>query len=83
MNIMKPVAHFFADRSGAITVDWVALTAAVVVIGIGLVYTVFGPDNTSGISAVVIGLTGELAQAATNIDGYVADQPLPVPLGGS
>ncbi|MEM7547522.1 MAG: hypothetical protein AAF367_18495 [Pseudomonadota bacterium] len=72
----------WADETGAVTVDWVALTAAVVVIGIGIAYAVFGPDGTSGINAVVTSLTDELAQAATNIDGSISSLSVPPPLSG-
>ncbi|WP_179961571.1 hypothetical protein [Pikeienuella piscinae] len=78
---VKKVLRFAADESGAVTVDWVALTAAVVVIGIGLTYAVFG-NQTSGIGGLVTNLTNELSQAATNIDGAVATS-LPDPAGGN
>ncbi len=69
------------NESGAVTVDWVALTAAVVVIGIGLAYAVFGTSG-SGVGGLVTNLTNELGQAATNISGAVATS-LPDPVGGS
>ncbi len=71
MSYLNIIRRFAADKSGAVTVDWVALTAAVVIIGIGIVYAVFGND-TSGIGSVVNNLDGELTQAATNISGAVA-----------
>lgn len=77
---VKKALRFAADESGAVTVDWVALTAAVVVIGIGLTYAVFG-DQDSGIGGLVTNLTNELSQAADNIDGAVATS-LPDPAGG-
>lgn len=71
MSYLNIIRRFAADKSGAVTVDWVALTAAVVIIGIGIVYAVFGND-TSGIGSVVNNLDGELTQAATNIENAVA-----------
>lgn len=71
MSNLNIIRRFAADKSGAVTVDWVALTAAVVIIGIGIVYAVFGND-TSGIGSVVNNLDGELTQAATNIENAVA-----------
>ena len=71
LNLMIKLRSFAADKSGAVTVDWVALTAAVVVIGIGLVYAVFG-SGTDGVAGLVDNLTGELTTASTNIDGAVA-----------
>ena len=70
-KIFNRIRAFAADKSGAVTVDWVALTAAVVVIGIGLVYAVFG-SGTDGVAGLVDNLTGELTTASTNIDGAVA-----------
>ena len=64
--------RFAADKSGAVTVDWVALTAAVVIIGIGIVYAVFGSGD-DGVNGLVTNLTAELGQAATNISDQVAD----------
>lgn len=69
-TIMNRFRSFVEDKSGAVTVDWVALTAAVVVIGIGLVYAVFGTGQ-DGVAGLVDNLTGELNQAATNIEGSV------------
>lgn len=71
MSYLNQVRHFAADKSGAVTVDWVALTAAVVIIGIGIVYAVFGTGD-SGVNAVVTNLTSELGVAATNISGAVS-----------
>lgn len=71
MSYLNIIRRFAADKSGAVTVDWVALTAAVVIIGIGIVYAVFGND-TSGIGSVVNNLDGELTQAATNLENAVA-----------
>lgn len=66
MSYLNIIRRFAADKSGAVTVDWVALTAAVVIIGIGLVYAVFGTDD-SGIGAVVNNFGDELDTAAQNI----------------
>lgn len=65
---------FASDKRGAVTVDWVALTAAIVVIGIGLAYGVFGTGSTgvTGLVETFAGSSGELAQAGTNISGAVA-----------
>lgn len=68
LNFTNTARRFVADKSGAVTVDWVALTAAVVIIGIGIVYTVFssGPD---GVAGLVTNLNDQLGVAATNIQG--------------
>lgn len=74
LTILKLAAagrRFGKDNSGAVTVDWVALTAAIVIIGIGITYSVFsGPD---GVNGLVSNLTGGLETAAGNIEGAVDD----------
>lgn len=74
MSYLNFIRRFAADKSGAVTVDWVALTAAVVIIGIGLAYAVFGTD-TSGIGAVSQNLQTELGVAAGNLAGQVGALP--------
>ena len=37
---MKLIARFFQNEDGAVTVDWVVLTAAIVGLGIGVIATV-------------------------------------------
>ena len=54
-NLMNKFRAFAADKSGAVTVDWVALTAAIVVIGIALVYAVFGTGSDNGFSGLAAG----------------------------
>ena len=39
---MKLFTNFFADEDGAVTVDWVVLTAAIVGLGIAVLSTVAG-----------------------------------------
>ncbi len=54
-------SFFLHDDRGAITVDWVALTAGILGLGIAVVYTVF----ESGVA----GATGELNE---DLDGTAA-----------
>lgn len=42
---MKLFTNFFADEDGAVTVDWVVLTAAIVGLGIAVLSTVSGGSN--------------------------------------
>jgi hypothetical protein len=58
--IKSKLALFKRDMSGAVTVDWVVLTAAVIGLGIGVV-TVFS-DGTTGAAATS---NQNLAQAMT------------------
>lgn len=74
LKLAVSARRFAKDNSGAVTVDWVALTAAVVIIGIGIVYAVFGTGD-DGVAGLVTNLTGELGQAAENIDGATGDLP--------
>ncbi len=43
---MKLFTKFFADESGAVTVDWVVLTAAIVGLGIAVLTSVSGGTTT-------------------------------------
>ena len=74
MSYINFIRRFAADKSGAVTVDWVALTAAVVIIGIGLVYAVFGTDD-AGIGGVVANFGTELDTAAGNLQNQVGAFP--------
>jgi len=56
MNLFKYFKTARDDQDGAVTVDWVVLTAAIVVLGTGLV-SVFAPDLTAAsnyISSMVV-----------------------------
>ena len=79
LTIVNLLRRFAADKRGAVTVDWVALTAAVVIIGIGIVYSVFGTGD-DGVNGLVTNLTTEIGQAASNIDDAV-DGALPTDNG--
>jgi Flp pilus assembly pilin Flp len=63
MSLMKAVRNAFADTRGAVTVDWVVLTAAVVVLSIGAISAL----NT-GIDGMIQSITGQLSYS------NVADQ---------
>ena len=48
MNIIAKIKNFFADEDGAVTVDWVVLTAALVGLGIAVLAAVeTGLDDLS------------------------------------
>ena len=47
----KMINNFFADESGAVTVDWVVLTAAIV--GLGLVVMNVVGGGIEGLGAIV------------------------------
>ena len=50
MKLFNFARKFNKDESGAVTVDWVVLTAAIVGLGIAVVATVRGGVNTMGSS---------------------------------
>jgi len=56
---MKLFTNFFADESGAVTVDWVVLTAAIVGMGIAVLTSVSGGATTmaGNISGALSGAT--------------------------
>lgn len=65
---MKLFNTFLADESGAVTVDWVVLTAAIVGLGIAVLTSVGGgtttlADNVSG------ALAGTAVSTATSFGG--------------
>lgn len=72
--MLSKVIEFFSDKSGAVTVDWVALTGAVVVIGIGLSYAVFAEAGVGEIVTQFSGENGELTRHSDAIVGRVPNQ---------
>ncbi len=64
MNAFKLISRFSRDESGAVTVDWVVLTAAIVGLAIGIVALVQGgvtdlaENISSGLSAITLPNTG-------------------------
>jgi Flp pilus assembly pilin Flp len=59
MKLRNMFKAFRSDESGAVTVDWVVLTAAIVGLGLVVMQTVGG-----GISGVTADITGDLATAS-------------------
>jgi Flp pilus assembly pilin Flp len=62
--MMRMLKNFSKDESGAVTVDWVVLTAAVVGLGL-VVMTTIRP----GISAAAASIQGNLTTAAAGTFG--------------
>lgn len=60
MNLIKLAKQFHADEDGAVTVDWVVLTAAIVGLGIAVLTSVSGGTTSladkisSSLSAMTI-----------------------------
>lgn len=63
MNFVAKIKNFAADESGAVTVDWVVLTAAIVGLGIAVIASV-----RSGTQHVAQGIESSLETATiTNL----------------
>lgn len=58
--LINALKEFFLEEDGAVTVDWVVLTAGIVGLGVG----------------VILQLNNSTSNVATRISDCVADQPL-------
>ena len=65
MKLLNLFKTFKSDESGAVTVDWVVLTAAIVGLGMVVMTTVGG-----GVTGLATSITAGLKSA--NIHGYTA-----------
>ncbi len=59
MHITSQIKNFVADDSGAVTVDWVVLTAAIVGLGLAVVTSV-----RSGVSSLGTNISNSLSSAS-------------------
>ena len=66
---MTMIRSFLLDETGAVTIDWVALTAGILLLGIALVYGIF---NT-GVSTLSTKINSNLINAGTGVD--IGDAP--------
>lgn len=62
MSIINKIRTAFAEKTGAVTVDWVVLTAAVVILSIGAISALDG-----GITSMISSINAELS--FSNIEG--------------
>lgn len=70
---IKNLSTFLKNDSGAVALDWVALTSTVVVIGMGLAYMIFGGEE-GPLTIMIANYNAELSDAASNLTGVVAEQ---------
>lgn len=49
---MRLGAKFWADEDGAVTIDWVALTAGILLLGIAVVYAIFNGGVTDLVGSI-------------------------------
>ena len=61
---MSKFAKFLSDDTGAVTIDWVALTAGVLLLGIMVVYAIFN----NGVSSLVSNVNSTLTGVSTNVN---------------
>ncbi|MCC5965809.1 MAG: hypothetical protein JJU24_06700 [Natronohydrobacter sp.] len=70
MNFVAKIKTFAADESGAVTVDWVVLTAAIVGLGIAVIASVrqgtqsVGTQIQTSLNSAQIDLLGNLSTPA-------------------
>ncbi len=60
---MTKFTKFLSDDAGAVTIDWVALTAGVLLLGILVVYAIFN----NGVSSLVSNVNSTLQGVTTNV----------------
>ncbi len=60
---MTKFTKFLSDDAGAVTIDWVALTAGILLLGIMVVYAIFN----NGVSVLVSNVNSTLEGVSTNV----------------
>ena len=56
---MTKFMNFLRDETGAVTIDWVALTAGILLLGITLVYSIFN----NGVGSLATNINSSLTAA--------------------
>ena len=60
---MTKLHHFLSDDAGAVTIDWVALTAGILLLGIMVVYAIFN----SGVNSLVSNINSTLKNVSSSV----------------
>jgi hypothetical protein len=60
---MTKFTKFLSDDAGAVTIDWVALTAGILLLGIMVVYAIFN----NGVSVLVANVNSTLEGVSTTV----------------
>ena len=60
---MTKFTKFLSDDAGAVTIDWVALTAGILLLGIMVVYAIFN----GGVATLVTNINTTLSGVTTNV----------------
>ena len=58
---MSIITKFLRDEHGAVTIDWVALTAGILLLGIAVVYAIFN----RGVNPLINSITSNLTTAVS------------------
>ena len=66
---MTKFTNFLSDDAGAVTIDWVALTAGILLLGIMVIYAIFN----NGVASLISNINSTLAGVTTDVD--VGDVP--------
>ena len=66
---MSKFTKFLKDESGAVTIDWVALTAGILLLGIAVVYAIFN----NGVNPLISSINSNLSTAVTVNVGTAPD----------
>lgn len=66
---MNRIARFLRDDSGAVTVDWVAITAGVILLAILVVFSIFN----NGVAGLVSKSNETMADLALELDKPTLD----------
>jgi len=61
---MTNFTKFLSDDAGAVTIDWVALTAGILLLGIMVVYAIFN----GGVSSLVTNINSTLKNVTVSIN---------------
>jgi hypothetical protein len=61
---MSKFTVFLGDDAGAVTIDWVALVSAILLLGIMVVYAIFN----GGVTGLVVSVNATLASVVTDVD---------------
>jgi len=60
---MTKFTKFLSDDAGAVTIDWVALTAGILLLGIMVVYAIFN----NGVSTLVSNVNSTLSGVSSDV----------------
>ena len=60
---MTRISKFLSDDTGAVTIDWVALTAGILLLGIMVIYAIFN----NGVASLVQNINSTLSGATTDV----------------